>query len=253
MVHLLSVTIPSRTLLISLAKRILDNSSAANLVKPTALGASPRIICPAIPGSDKDRVIVNNALSFHRASVRVAQAQTYRGMDFPPFKAIFKSEQYSSTIRTILDRSLEMPNKPVFICIRSEAEAQDYEAEAPSLWQECNSGRRSWGTATALFLCPEFLKRGQNPGSPQFKACPGVAANRFHTFPNKPILFGDRSSELTDYLLVLENTFVPYAVSEDPNVYMNLPLGWNAEQASQRMLSYLMFIQRELKTCAHWS
>ena len=252
MVHLLSVTIPSPTLRISLAKRTLDNSTASDFVKSTALGASPRIICPAIPGSDKDHFIVSSALRYHRANVRIAHAHTYRAMASPPFKAIFKTEQYSATIRTILDKSLQMSKTPVFICIRSEAEAQDYEAEAPSLWQECKTGRSTWGTDTALFLCPGFLKRGQNPGNPQSKACPGVAANRFHTVPNKPILFGDRSYELTDYLLILENVFAPYEVSEDPNVYMNLPLAWNAEQASQRVLSYLMFIQRELKTCAHW-
>ena len=184
--------------------------------------------------------------------MRKALARTYESMAFPPFKAIFKIEQYSPTIRDILDKSLQMAKTPVFICIRSEAEAQDYEADAPSLWQECNSGKPTWGTDKALYLCPKFLQRGQNPGSPQPKACPGVADNRFHTIFNKPILFGDRGYELADYLLILENSFAPYQVSQDPNVYMNLPLGWNAEQASQRVLSYLMFIQRELKTRAHW-
>ena len=185
--------------------------------------------------------------------MREAHARTYEGTAFPPFKAIFKTQQYAPTIRTILDKSLQMSKTPFFICIRSEAEAEDYEADAPSLWQECNSGRPTfWGTDEALFLCPKFLQRGQNPGSPLPKACPGIAENRFHTIFNKPILFGDRGYELADYLLIFENFFAPYQVSDDPNVYMNLPLEWNAEQASQRVLSYLMFIQRELETCAHW-
>lgn len=252
MIHLLSVTIPSPTLLIILAKRILDNPTAVNFVNSTAIGASPRIICPEIPGSNKDHFIIDHALHWHRANVRVAQAHTFQGMDFPPFKAIFKSGQYSSTIRSMLDRSLGMPKKPVFICIRSEAEAQDYEAEAPSLWQECSTGRYTWATETALFICPGFLRRGQSPGGPQLKACPGVEANLFYTIPNKPTLFGNRGYEITDYLLILENNFAPYQVSGDPSVYMNLPLGWNAEEASQRVLSYLLFIQRESKTCAHW-
>ena len=252
MVHLLLVQIPRQTLLMSLAKRLLDNSTAINIVNSTALGASPRIICPATSESHNDYSIVINSLHFHKPNVLWALAGIEHGTDFPPFRAIFKTTQFSSTITTILHRSLEMRKTPVLICIRSEAEAQDYEAEAPNLWQECNSGKPTWGTDTALFLCPGFVKRGQNPGSRRPKACPGVAANSFHTIPNKPILFGDRGFELTKYIIGLENNFAPSQVSEDPNVYMNLPLGWTAEQASQSLLSYLMFIQRELNTCAHW-
>lgn len=49
--------IPSRTLLISLAKRVLDNFTAVEF-NSTAIGAYARLICP----NDKDNYIISNAL-----------------------------------------------------------------------------------------------------------------------------------------------------------------------------------------------
>ena len=251
MVHHLSVTIPSRIHLTSPAKRTLGNSSAVNFANSTAIDASPQIICPENPGSHIEYYVITKALHWHRANVRQALAQVERGVNFPTFRAIFKSNYYSARISGVLERTLEMPKPPVFICIRSEAEAQDYETRVPGLWQQCNSGRSTWGTEIALFLCPEFLRRGQTPGAPMSKACPTVMANEFRTVPMKPTLFGNRAYEITKYLLDLENTFDPYQASQDPNVYMNTPLGWNAEDASQRALSYVMYIQCGSKTCSH--
>lgn len=172
-------------------------------------------------------------------------------VSLPLFRAMFKTAQYYPTIYTVLGRTRGTARHPTFICIRSEADAQEYEDRVPGLWQECSSGRPTWETGFALFLCPEFLRGGQSPGYPLRQACPGVNANRFHTVPNEPILFGDRAYFITKYLLILENTFGPYQISEDPDVYMNLPLGWSAVEASSRALSYLMYIQRESKICAH--
>lgn len=57
-----------------------------------------------------------------------------------------------------------------------------------------------------------------------------------------PKLFGDRGLEITKYLVVLYSFFKPYPTSPDPNIYMNLALEWTAEEAIQRLLSYLMYI-----------
>lgn len=182
--------------------------------------------------------------------MRVALAQSEQGVNFPIFKAIFKTDQYPATISGVLAESLKPRETPTFICIRSEAEAQEWEGQEPGLWQQCNSGRSTWPTQTALFLCSEFLRR-QAPGGPYFKACPGVAANRFHTVPDNPLLFAGRAFEITHYLLTIQDYFNPYQTSDDPNVYMNLPLAWPGSQAVQRVLSYLMYIQCGSKTCSH--
>ena len=102
-------------------------------------------------------------------------------------------------------------------------------------------------TEMALFICPLFLERGHRPGYPQPKACPGVKDNKFYLEPSEPKLFGDRGLEITKYLVLLYNFFRPYPTSLDPNIYMNLALGWNATEAKQRFLSYLMYIQSGLK------
>ena len=203
-----------------------------------------------IPGSDNDESIVDSALRWHTANVRVALAQFEQGMNLPTFKAIFKTGQYFGTISGVLYRSLRAIEKAPFICIRSEAEALGWELEyqVPDLWQLCNIGRPTWPTQTALFLCPEFLRRGQAPGGPSFDACPGIAENKFYTVPNEPLLFADRGLEITRYTLIIQQFFDPYHTSDDPDVYMNLPLAWSAEEACQRMLSYLMYIQCGSKT-----
>lgn len=94
----------------------------------------------------------------------------------------------------------------------------------------------------ALFTCPLFLERGHRTGNPQPRACPGVAENKFYVKPGMPKLFGDRGLEITKYLVVLYSFFKPYPTSPDPNIYMNLALEWTAEEAIQRLLSYLMYI-----------
>ena len=242
---------PSRILLKSLAKRILGDSTAVNSVNSTAIDVRPYIICPDIPGLDRDSYIIDTAFRWHRANVREALGYLGQGVNFPPFKAIFKSPQYSATIFRVLDRGLGTSKAPLFICIRSEAEAQTYESRAPDLWQQCNSGRFTWPTETALYFCPGFLQRGQNPGGPQPRACPSVMANRFRTVQDMPILFANRGYEITKYLLLIHNNFDPYQSPNDPNVYMNLPLAWGAEEASRRVLSYLMYIQCGSETCSH--
>ena len=62
-----------------------------------------------------------------------------------------------------------------------------------------------------------------------------------------PKLFGDWGLEITKYLIVLYSFFEAYPTSPDPDIYMNLAFGWNAEEAKQRLLSYLMYIQCGLK------
>ena len=183
--------------------------------------------------------------------MRIALARVEQGVSLPTFKAIFKTDHYPATISGVLEESLKPKATPTFICIRSEAEAQDWEGQVPGLWQQCNSGRSTWPTETALFLCPAFLRR-QSPGGPLFGACPGVAANRFHTVPDKPLLFAGRAFEITRYLLTIQDLLnPPYQTSDDPNVYMNLPLAWHGWQAVTRVLSYLMYIQCGSKTCSH--
>ena len=46
---------------------------------------------------------------------------------------MFKTDQYLGTISTVLDLSLGVGKLPLFICIRSKAEAQYYEASTPGL------------------------------------------------------------------------------------------------------------------------
>ena len=139
---------------------------------------------------------------------------------------MFKTDQYVGTISTVLEMSLGVGKSPLFICIRTQQEAQHYEARTPGLWQQCGSGMvATWATEVALFICPLFLERGHRPGKSQPKACPGVEENKFHVQSDQPRLFGDRGSEITKYLIVLYNFFKAYPTSPDPNIYMNSALG----------------------------
>ena len=160
---------------------------------------------------------------------------------------MFKTDQYHGTISTVLEQSLAVGKSPLFVCIRSKEEAQYYETSTPGLWQRCESGVATWAREIALFICPLFLERGHRTGNPQPMACPGVKENKFFVKDGMPKLFGDRGLEITKYLLVLYNPFNPYPTSPDPDIYMNLALFWTAEEAKQRLLSYLMYIQCGLK------
>ena len=163
---------------------------------------------------------------------------------------MFKTDQYLGTISTVLERSQVLGKSPLFVCIRSQEEAQSYETSTPGLWQRCESGLATWAREIALFICPLFLERGQRTGNPQPNACPGVRDNLFYVKDGMPQLFGDRALEITKYLLVLYNPFKPFSTSPDPDIYMNLALSWTAEEAEQRLLSYLMYVQCGLKPCS---
>ena len=179
--------------------------------------------------------------------MEAALAELKQSVSFPPFKAMFKTDQYHGTISRVLEKSLAVGQSPLFICIRSQEEAQNYEASTPGLWQRCESGVATWPREIALFICPLFLERGHRAGSPQPKACPGVKENKFYVKDGMPTLFGDRGLEITKYLLVLYSPFQTWPTSLDPDIYMNLALFWTAEEAQLRLLSYLMYVQCELK------
>lgn len=97
-------------------------------------------MCPVISGRPRDDLIIESALHFHKFSVGAALAGLNQNVSFPPFKAMFKSDQYLGTISTVLDQSLGVGKAPLFVCIRSREEAQSYEASTPGLWQKCDSG-----------------------------------------------------------------------------------------------------------------
>lgn len=201
-----------------------------------------------LPGRRRDDHIIDSAFHVHKLNVEAALTELKQNVSFPPFKAMFKTDQYHGTISRVLEKSLAVGKSPLFICIRSKEEAQSYEESTPGLWQRCESGLATWAREIALFICPLFLERGQRPGLPQSKACPGVHENKFYVKDRTLQLLGDRGLEITKYLLVLYSPFQPYPTHLDPDIYMNLALFWTAEEAKNRVLSYLMYIQRGLKS-----
>lgn len=132
-----------------------------------------------ISGHPRDDHSIESALHFHKLSVGAALAELKQNVSFPPFKAMFNSDQYLGTISKVLDQSLGVGKAPLFVCIRSREEAQSYEARTPGLWQKCDSGIATWATEIALFICPLFLERGHRTGNPQPRACPGVVRINF--------------------------------------------------------------------------
>ena len=169
---------------------------------------------------------------------------TQRGVDFPQFKAIFKSDEYQAVVNQVLTELFNLPGDLEFICVRSEAEAQSYLARVPALWQVCDSGELTYSDETTLFICSQFLQRSLDPGNPRPDACPFVNNNKFYSWPGRKRLFQNRASRITGFVLHVYNELEFFNPDiSDYNVVINLPFGWRGVEAIEKDLSYLMYIE----------
>lgn len=219
-----------------------------SVISSATVNAYPRITCPAEGGTPYDHAMVSQAIADHiwYANEALACSQ-WKGTDFPPFKAIFKNEEFVEEIESLLWKIIQMGpvdggERPEFICIRTALEAERYEARLPGLWHKCNDDSFVQSAGTTLFICPGFLLPN-GALAPDHEACPDVEDNSFVARPSKRTLFNTNSTEITSYLLMLYGDFGILHLPSNYEEMLDAPLGWRAFVASRRFLSYDLYIE----------
>ena len=238
------------TLCRSFYRRSSTNSGSGNL---TAVALEPlKILCP-----EARLQIVERAISNHVQNTLLAFEKARLGTAFPPFYALYKSEEHKGYIVALFDRMARLGpigfpwyrRRPTFVCIRSEDDALPYQSTIPTLWEQCIEDRpsppqtidpiASYETKT-LFLCRPFFRLSDDRVGPTPEQCPGVHENMFTDEPVHAA-FANRATYIT--------TFAVNAYSDLPNAgramsyieLLNSALGWDANIAPLQSWTYLFF------------
>ena len=219
------------------------------------------VVCPPldppIPG-DKDTVI--RAIERHRDNVAMARPHAQTGIESPLFKSVFKSNKYRQKIVGVFEYTdfffTWLPRlqseRPTFICIRTEAEADAYRSQNPVLWQSCTGPTGPYTCLAVtykprtLFLCPKFFNLPDESEEPQHNSCPAVQENRFADNAQ-----GERFFQWSKTFLITRFTLHYF----DPNIHtlpgsrtyvqdLNKLIGYSAQKAIRSIGSYELFIAR---------
>ena len=213
------------------------------------------VVCPPLdPPSSHDKDTVISAIERHRDNVAMARPHAETGIESPLFKSIFKSNKYREKIVEVFEytgvfftwRPRSQSERPTFICIRTEAEADAYRSQIPVLWRYCSLGRFTWSKLEILFLCPEFFNLPDESEEPQHDSCPAVQENLFaDNAQGKRVFEWYKSFLITRFAL---HYF-------DPNIYslpgsrtyvqtLNAVMGYSAKGATRSTASYELFFSR---------
>ena len=110
------------------------------------------------------RTLIDQAIEDNIRTTYLTRQSSQLGTISPAFKAIFKSDAQIEFITDIFKKLSTIPRsgsreRPHFICIRTQAEAQQYETGLLQLWQKCtaNTGPQGLLSGRLYFLCPRFF------------------------------------------------------------------------------------------------
>lgn len=228
----------------------LTNSGSGNL---TAVALEPlKILCRGA-----DLQMVERAISNHIHNSLLASERAQLGILFPPFYALFKSDENKEYIVELFDRMARLAptgfpwhrGRPTFVCIRSEADASPYRSTVPNLWDQCTESSPSTPETihpiasyetNILFICRPFFRLPYDSDGPAPEQCPSVEGNKFTDEPVHAV-FANRATYIT--------TFAVNAYSHLPNArrvgsyidLLNFALGWSANVALTQPWTYLLF------------
>ena len=216
----------------------------------TAVALEPlKIICPedSLPG-------IKMAISDHIHNSLLARDSAQSGITFPPFKALFKSNEYKQYIMDLFGEMASLGPKwnkgrPTFICISSEEDASLFQSIVPNLWELCERGSpifyqpidpiASYETNT-LFLCrPFFVLRADTPGAAPLQ-CPAVHDNKF-TYRPMGTVFANQATYITTFAI---NAYSRLPVAQSTRSYITLlneALAWGVRTAATSPWSYILF------------
>ena len=209
----------------------LTNRNLGNL---TAVALEPlKILCPVDSVSQVERAISN-----HIHNCLLARDKAKSGVIFPPFNALFKSDEYKQHIADLFNEMASLgpilfKGRPTFICIRSEEDALLYQSAVPDLWEQCTQssplpyqpiGPIAVYETNTLFLCRPFFNLADDTTGPAPRQCADVRENMFTYEPMRAV-FANRATYITTFAI---------------NAYSNLPL-------TQRALSYIGLLNAALR------
>ena len=215
------------------------------------------VVCPPLdPQTSHDKDTVISAIERHRDNVAMARTHAEIGIESPFFKSIFKSNKYRRRIVETFDYTtffftsspLLQLERPTFICIRTEAEADPYRSASPVLWQTCtdpNSLLQITDDLLTLFVCPEFFNLPDDSEEPQRDSCPAVQENRFADNAQGEQFKTSKTSAITRFAL----RYFDRRIYDGPltRIYiqnLNTVIGFSAGTAVRRTGSYNLFISR---------
>ena len=201
--------------------------------------------------------MVERAISNHIRNSRLAADKAKSGIAFLPFYALYKSDEHKQDIVDLFNTvaslgSIWTPGyrgRPVFVCVRSEADASPYRSTVPNLWDRCQDSIHSppetihtiahYETST-LFIYRPFFLLPNDSDSPAPEQCPGVDGNRFTDEPVNPV-FANRATYITTFAI---NAYSHLQNTRRLASYINLlnfALRWGADFAAAQAWDYLLF------------
>ncbi len=212
-----------------------------------------KVVCPPIdPPSSHDKDTTISAIEMHVKNIQQARAHAAMGGEWPPFKAIFKSNMYQRRLLDLFELATFFTWSPVleedlpkFVCIRTEAEAQAYRSQIPNLWQSCTKphppSQISSGPQTS-FLCPRFFTLPSDSEEPQQASCPAVRRNQFADNAQGEQFKHSKSSVITRFALQHYNPRIKNAPGAGGYVQtLNTIIGFGAAEAFYSTGSYTLF------------
>ena len=166
----------------------------------------PAILCPSLPVAvpfNRDDVL--DAVILHIAHTQVYKIPAAFSMDFPPYRAVFKSEVYKQDIRALLGNSNMFPTRSgklsQLVCVRTQEEAELY---GLALWHLCaNTPSIVYISRGALFLCPSWSRLPTDKPAPDPNLCPAVRDNMFASNAEETLFPVTRSTIITNFALAL--------------------------------------------------
>lgn len=228
----------------------LTNRGPGNL---TAVALEPlKILC-----SGESLQMVKRALSNHIHNSRLASEMAQSGIAFPPFYALYKSDEHKEDIVDLFSKmarlgSIESPlyrGRPTFVCICSEADALPYWSTVPDLWDQCQEALPSppaiappvahYETNT-LFICRPFFFLPNDVDGAAPEQCPSVHENQF-TDELVHAMFINRATYITAFAI---NAYSHLCNTGEVRSYINIfnfALRWGADFAVTQPWAYLVF------------
>ena len=200
--------------------------------------------------------MVEQAISNHIHNTLLAYEKAQLGIAFPPFYALFKSEEHKEYIVELFDRIARLGSivfsgyrgRPTFVCIHSEADASRYRSTVPNLWEQCMDEYPSpeilhpiaSHETNTLFICQQFFLLPNDIDGPAPEQCPSVHDNKFTDEPVHAV-FANRATYISTFAI---NAYSDLHHTERLWSYidlLNFALGWSAEDALTQPWPYLLF------------
>ena len=221
-----------------------------NLDNLTTVALEPlKILCPIASLRGAQR-----AVSSHIHNSLLARDTAQSGITFPPFKALFKSNEHRQYITDIFSEMASLgpvpfKGRPTFICIRSEEDALRYQSAVPDLWERCQQSSplsyqpidpiASYETNT-LFLCRPFFILTDDTPDPAPEQCPIVVENKFTNAPMLAV-FANRATYITTFAINAYSNLPHTQRAPSYIELLNAALAWGINTAATQPWSYLLF------------